>query len=448
MKGLLFTYALTYGGAFAALFDPYIGLLIYICFAILKPESLWSWSVPAGNYSRIIAIALLVGWALHGFGNWRLGRAGAIVAALVGFWLWSIPSAVQAADQPLAWDMVENLSKVFVPFLVGISLIDSLKKLRQLAWVILLSQGYLAFEFNVRYYTSTFVLQEFSLGGLDNNAIAITMVTSLGLAFFLGLEAPRWWQKALAFTLAILMAHVVLFSYSRGGMLAMIVTGFVSFLLIPKKPRHYLVFLVAVALVLRLAGPGVRERFTTVSDAAETDDSAALRIKHWKACLESIDQHPLTGVGPDHWRLVSHLHGLPPGMAAHCTWLQVGAEFGVPALACLVLFYLLTMVRLWPLTRQKRPVSDPWMRHVPRMVIASLIGFIVSSSFVTVQGVELPYYIALLGAGLLKLDSLETAGVAAPAQPTVLGRPMPSPVPMAWGTGPGVDPGGSQVASS
>ena len=62
MKGLIFTFLMTLGGSFAALWNPYIGFLVYVCFAILKPESLWDYSVPAGgNYSRIVAIALLLG---------------------------------------------------------------------------------------------------------------------------------------------------------------------------------------------------------------------------------------------------------------------------------------------------------------------------------------------------------------------------------------------------
>ncbi len=38
MKGLLFTYALTYGGCLVTLFRPFYGLLIYVCFAIVKPD--------------------------------------------------------------------------------------------------------------------------------------------------------------------------------------------------------------------------------------------------------------------------------------------------------------------------------------------------------------------------------------------------------------------------
>src|SRR5437660_3813928 len=110
MKGLLFTYALTYGGALAALFNPFHGLLVYICFAIIKPDKMWFWSVPEGNYSRIVGIALLCGWLAHGCGGWRLGRARLVVTALLGYWAWSIVSALQAPDQELAWKFVESLS--------------------------------------------------------------------------------------------------------------------------------------------------------------------------------------------------------------------------------------------------------------------------------------------------------------------------------------------------
>ena len=40
MKGLIFTYLLTYGGAAVSLFRPFTGLLIYVCFAIIKPDAL------------------------------------------------------------------------------------------------------------------------------------------------------------------------------------------------------------------------------------------------------------------------------------------------------------------------------------------------------------------------------------------------------------------------
>ena len=405
MKPLAFTYGLTYGGVLASLLRPYVALLIYVCFAIIKPDSLWSWTVPEGNYSRIVALGLLGGWILNGCGSWALGRARGIILALIGYWLITLVGALLAPDKTAAWEPVEPLAKILLPVVVGITLIDSIDKVKQLVWVIVLSQGFLAYEFNLTYYTTIFDPVEFTHGGLDNNGIAISMVTSAGMAFFLGIQAQKLWQKGLVFLLAGLMAHVVLFSNSRGGMVAMIVTGIASFLLVPKQPKHYLVLALAVLLVLRLAGKGVQERFATIfAEKAEGGeggrDKGGKRLDHWAACLQSVASRPL-GVGPNHWPLTAPLYGLPK-MAAHSTWLQMAAELGIPGIYCLGSFYGICVIRLWRLRRDDE-LADPWQPAIARMVIASLVGFIVSAQFVTTDGTELPYYITLAGAGTLKL---------------------------------------------
>src|ERR687898_976967 len=101
MKGLIFTYALTYGGAALSLYRPFYGLLIYVAFSILRPEALWHWSVPqGGNYSRIVAFALLLGWALNGFGNWQLGKGRTMLFCFIGFWVWAGLSTLFAALFP------------------------------------------------------------------------------------------------------------------------------------------------------------------------------------------------------------------------------------------------------------------------------------------------------------------------------------------------------------
>src|SRR5262249_4691725 len=287
MKGLLFTYFLTYGGAATAMFNPFIGLLIYVCFAIVRPEAMWYWSVPAGNYSRIVALALLLGWALNGFGTWRFGRARGLVLAFVGFWLWCLASACQAENAAIAFGFVESLAKVLLPFLVGITVIDSLPKLRALAWVIVLSQGYVALEMNLAYYSGFNRVQLDGFGGMDNNCVAIAMVTGVGLAVFLGLAALRWWQKATAFLAAMLMAHTIMLAFSLGGLLALVITAVVAFLLLPKRPVHYMAFALLVALGFRLAGTEVRERFDTSFQAAEKlDESAQSRLQLWKDCWD------------------------------------------------------------------------------------------------------------------------------------------------------------------
>jgi probable O-glycosylation ligase (exosortase A-associated) len=375
--------------------------------------------VEPGNYSRIVAIALLAGWLVHGFGSWNLGRARGIVLALLGFWGWMVVAGLLAPNHDVAWNYVENQSKIFLPFVVGVTVIDSVPRLKQLLWVIVLSQGYVALEMNLAYYSGFNRVHEVGFGGIDNNCVAIAMVAGVGMAFFLGLEAPRRWQTALAWAAAALMAHTVLFSFSRGGMLGLILTGAVAFLLIPKQPKHYIALALAILLALRLAGPEVRERFNTsfAGEQGAYDATAQSRLDLWAACWDSMLTEPL-GVGPDHWALIVHQYGFPEGKSAHSLWLQLGAELGFPGLLCLLAFYGLCIIRLWPLTRKAEP-DDPWLRAVARMVIASLVGFMFTAQFVSLHGLELPYYVALVGAGALRLSGNRTSSDGQPLSPGV-----------------------------
>jgi putative inorganic carbon (HCO3(-)) transporter len=405
MKGLLFTYGLTYVGGVMALFNPFHGLLIYVCFSIVQPESMWYWSVPAGNYSRIVALALLIGWALKGYGNWNFGRARGIVIALMCYWLWMTIGATMAGNQSVAWTFVESQSKVFLPFLVGITTIDSVQKLKQLAWVLAMSQGYVAYEMNLAYFEGFNRLVENGHAGMDNNSVAIVMVTGVGVAFFLGLEATSWWQKIPAYGASALMVHSVLFSFSRGGMLALIITAVIVFVLIPKQPKHFVMAALGVVIALQLAGKEVRERFASTFGEGEghMEVSAQSRLDLWKDCVDSMLKRPLFGVGPDHWGLVVKEYGWAAGKQAHTLWLQIGAELGILALMFLFAFYGLCILRLFPLALGFGKVADPWFRSTARMAIASLVGFIVAAQFVSLTGMEMCYYVALLGAGALKV---------------------------------------------
>jgi probable O-glycosylation ligase (exosortase A-associated) len=411
-KGLIFTYALTYGGAVISLFRPFYGLLIYISFSILRPESLWHWSVPKGNYSRIVAISLLLGWALKSFGDWQLKRGWGVVLALLGFWGWSVVSAAAAPVPEVAWHFVEEMAKIVLPFLVGITTITSIAQLKQLTWVILLSQGYVALELNLAYLSGFNMVQEIGFGGMDNNCVGIAMNACIGLAFFLGLSTPRWYLKGVALLSALLMAHVILFTFSRGGMFGLIVNGLVTFLLIPKRLGHYVVVIVCVLLVLRLAGPEVRERFiSTFADKEKRDESADSRVRLWSNCLDCMIKHAVLGIGPHHFPQVASQYGWPHGKEAHTTWLQVAAEMGLPGVSMLAAFYAICWIRLIPFVRREEPGAVLCVRYLACMVCVSLVGFAVSAQFVTLTGLEVPYYVTLIGAGLLKITSPATEQV-------------------------------------
>lgn len=406
MRALIFTYGLAYGGAVVSLFNPYVGLLIYICFAIIKPDSLWFWSVPEGNYSRVVAIGLLTGWILNGFGNWRFGRGVTIVVAAIGYFFWCIVSSLVASDQKAAWDFTESISKIILPVVIGATLINSTHRLKQLAWVITLSEGYLAWEFNLSYFELGALnnrLNAMGFAGMEEKSVAVGMVTTAGLAFFLGIESKHWWTKATSLLLTALMMHVPLFTMTRGGMIAMIATAVVSFLMLRKQWMHYLIFILAIALSLQLAGPEVRKFFLTSFEPKQNQDrSAQHRLEHWKFCGTIIADYPLIGIGPRHYPMYYHAHkGYQ--MEAHQTWLQLAAEVGIPGLLMLALFMGMPVVLLWPVVRGKIFIDEPELRGIACGIIAGIVGFCAASQFITLYYVEQPFYVILTGIGLVKV---------------------------------------------
>jgi hypothetical protein len=86
--------------------------------------------------------------------------------------------------------------------------------------------------------------------------------------------------------------------------------------------------------------------------------------------------------------------------------LQLGADLGIVGMSLLLLYYTCCAGRLWPLARAPAHDIDPWMSNAARMVITALVGFMISAQFVSINFLELPYYINLFGAGVLKLSSV------------------------------------------
>ncbi len=408
MKGLLFTYGMTAAGALLGLFCPFFGFLTYVSFAILKPDAMWPWSVPPARYSLAIAGCMLIGWACTRQATFKLGRSIVPVTLISVFVGWSFIGAFYPYHQDLAWEFVERIVKIVIPMIIGLTLITSVKELKQLAWTILTAQGYMAFEMNSYYFSGYNLLRWEGFGGMDNNSAAIALVTGIGLAFFLGVHSEKLWHKGVAFFFAALMANAILFSFSRGGMLGMIVAGMGAFIVIPKRPRTYAILGIAVIAAAVMAGPEVRERFMTTfvkKKGGEREASAQSRVDLWSDCIDVMKKNPVMGCGPNQWPMIASTYGWPHGKEAHSLWMQTGAELGLVGLGLYLGFYLTAIALIWQLTWKRTHVSDPWFKHIARMSFTGLCGFVVSAQFVSLESLEIPYYTALLGLGVLKLNS-------------------------------------------
>ena len=410
-KGLIFTYLLTMTGIVFGILNPFIGLCAYICLAIINPTALWFFSVPPkfmgiAGYSFLVGVSMLIGWTFAGFGKWNFGyKVGVVVACLVFNFIWMYISA--AANGVLnygAADQMVQFVKLYLAFFLGMTIIQNISQLKTLIWVIIISEGYVAYDLNNSYMDGFNRLNEIGFAGMDNNFFVLTMVINAVLAFYTGLFESKLWRKGLAFFIAALNAHVIFFSMSRGGMLALILSGVAIVWFIPKKPSYVLFLIVAACVALYMAGPSVRDRFlSTFADAEERDASSQGRLTSWKNCLMVMRDNPIFGVGLRYWlSYTRNTHGM--SIEAHSMWMQASAEQGVPGIASLLGIFGFTIWYLIRLTNERVPVPDPYIHIVAQMAICALIGFCLGAQFVSVFAMEISYYTVMLGCLALKFQ--------------------------------------------
>ncbi|MDO4584790.1 MAG: O-antigen ligase family protein [Planctomycetia bacterium] len=412
MKGYIFVHLLTFLGMSLSLFYPFVGIIIYILFGVMHPHALWYYSIPPTlfgsqfGYSEVIAYPTIVGWMMNHCGNWDFGK-GLLPLGLIFLYVVWITISLAATHWTPAGEVIILMNiRLLLAMLIVITLCNTTRQMKWVLWALIFGSGFVAYELNISYWQGFDRLQLLGYAGMDNNFFAVTMVVGASLAFFEGMNQKNPVLKAIAFFLALLQIHVVLFSMSRGGMLGLCVVGFVTFLLLPKTMENLFMFFIIAVLGLQLAGPSVRERFmTSFADEAERDASAQGRVDAWLRCLKVMQDKPLVGVGVKNWTTYSRTH-FGVYLEAHSTWMQTGADSGIPALVLQLGFFLVILKRLLPYARGSIEVADPQLKIYAQMVIVALSGYCVTAQFVSLYTMEITYYTATLGLIIIKLEHM------------------------------------------
>lgn len=420
MIGLLVSYTACALAVSIGILYPYVALLVYVAFAIVKPAEMWFWTLSGSHLSAVAFCGLLMGWLLRGLGNWRLGYAWMPTLSLLFFWLWSWVSWCNSTDS-LSLPMISDgyslsisgdadpglqnllqLAKIIIPCFIGITLIDSEGKALGLLITLVLAEGYVAWEMNVAYleYGYNRIRVE-GFAGLDNNSVAVSLVSCCIPALILAYYTRRLWLRLVFAACGMLIGHAILLSFSRGGMIALLISVMMAVIVMRESYGKYLLILVVVTAGLALCGPEVRERFLSMFvPSEELDPAARSRLELWEDCIDVIRKFPLCGVGPENWPRIAASYGWPEGKEAHSLWLQTGAEVGIPGLLSILMFYLVTGLRLY-----RCRFSSQALTSVRDSVLVGLSGFVVAAQFVSLELLETPYYLALCGMAALRLTA-------------------------------------------
>lgn len=407
MIGFVFSYLLAALGIACGWFNPFIGLMVYCALGILKPPYLWFWAFDQYNHPRFslyVGLSTLVGLVFKGFGDWSVYRH--VKWPLIGLFIFLLTGILTtelcSINRAVAWQWLDARLKIGLMAYITLLLVVNAKQIRTYAWVIVASMGFLAFTLNEWYQMGAvrkFV--EFGFATVDNNGVAMTMVMAVPLSFFMGIYDRRLWVKGLCFFAMLMEIHVILFSYSRGGQLGLILVGttifVVSMVSLPRKGLTLIVAALFLAVTLHLAGDAVRARFMTIFvDDSQRDASAASRYDTWNAAWMCLKDHPF-GVGPRNFNIIADRYGLVNGKSVHNLFLQVGADHGLLGAFGLGLFYFGTMWQTFWAARTPTARHHQWPAFLGNTVCISLAGFLLCSQFIGMEAVELSYMIAMLG---------------------------------------------------
>lgn len=187
---------------------------------------------------------------------------------------------------------------------------------------------------------------DFTLGFSNIRFFNHTQTSTLPLLILLCcLTAPAAKLRWLGFAVASCWWMVLFATSARGTLMGMVASCAIIAVLRRRHALPYLkqtlitavlgllVYLVLLVAVPLLAGVEPMNAFAATGERTAVDPASGRTIL-WRRAGELIMHHPLLGVGPMHF--AHNASDLRVGAHPHDFLMQIGSEWGLPALACLL----------------------------------------------------------------------------------------------------------------
>lgn len=268
----------------------------------------------------------------------------------------------------------------------------------------------------------------------DANDFALLLVSCVPFAVYFLRPGVEPWRRAIALLALPLFTLMLVRTGSRGGFLGFVVVGAylaIGFRAVPKSWRWGSVL--AGALMLgALGGPQYWEKIRSLANPKEdynwAGNSPEGRLEIWKRGLGYMMQRPLFGVGAKAFptaegRLsqeAAEFAARRKGWkwsVAHSSYIEIGAELGVPGLLLFLSLLYVGFREAWRVTRRRR--SREWLMSretaLAQTFFGALLGFAVCGIFLSAEWFAWFYLVLGLILGLVKVVRLGEAKAGAPA---------------------------------
>lgn len=375
---------------------PYLGLLVWSWLGYMNPHRLtfgFAYSFP---WVMLIAIVTLLSLAASKESKRIPWSTVSVLLAL--FLLWTGFTTFFAVVPDAAWDKWQQFAKTLVMVFVTLVLVNTRERMHWLVWVIVVSLGLYGVKggiFTILGGGASHVLGPAGSFIGDNNSIALALCMALPLMRYLQLHSSQKWVRVGLGVSVLLTGIAVLGTYSRGGLIALVLVAGALFL----KSRGRLAVVLVVVMVgftaYHFMPTEWTARMATLQDAGQTS-SMESRLESWKFSTNVALHRPVVGGGFDIYESVPmwELYG-PEGAtprAVHSIYFRILGEQGFPGLA---LFLGLLAASWWNCRRvrkQTRKIEEmKWAFDFASMLQVSLAAYAVAGAALPMSYFDLSY---------------------------------------------------------
>ncbi len=396
----------------AAFWRPWLGVLALAVFSYMNPHAYtWGFMRVLPAY-QILFIAFLIAFVANARDRQAIPLDWRIPTFFL-LWVYFFFTTLNALEPAAAWVKLLEVSKIYVPFIFTLVLINTREKLYYLIITIAASIGIISVKGGIWAIASGFSHRVYGPPNshfADNNAFAIANLMTIPLLILWSRETTiKPLRYALQASIPLCFA-AALSSHSRGALL----TTIVLVLVLLWNSRHKYLFipvlLAGTVMAYSMLPQHWFDRMATI-ETYEQDASAQGRFDAWRAGLDYALSHPLTGAGFEGWRWVAKRDW-------HSSYIEIMAEHGLIAFSMWLSLLFGSILSLTLLPRKTSTVPGlKWVENYSYMLRASLITYAAGTVFLGLSYWDIFYHLVFI-AVLIKhfaLQELKRSGQPAPA---------------------------------
>jgi probable O-glycosylation ligase (exosortase A-associated) len=393
----LFVTLVVFGSLPYILSKPYVGIYMWSWLGYMNPHRLtwgFAYSFP---FSFVVGIATLVALMFSREPKRIPWTRESIVLLLLIMWM--LVTTIFSLHPALAWLQMEKVAKIQLMIFLTMILINNREKIERLVLVIALSLGFYGIKggiftvvhggaYRVQGPAGTFI------GG--NNEMALALIMTIPLIWFLHLNAQKTWQRHTYTAVMFLCAIAVVGSQSRGALVGGLAMGGFLWLKTRNKLFTGLIMALAVAAIVSIMPASWYQRMDTI-DTYQTDASAQGRINAWWTAFNLSKDRPLVGGGFDTFQPDVYKVYAPDPLNVHdvhSIYFEMLGEHGWVGFGLFMLLAWLTWRKGARIIREcgKDP-ERKWAADLARMLQVSMIGFASAGAFLGLANFDLYYHL-------------------------------------------------------